>query len=107
MQRVTREIRVPGSVGNVGPGFDTLGLAVALYLRVRVREIVNDGRGRLVSRFIDGAPQGQNRIEQAFHALAPRRVRRASIAVDVRNGIPQQAGLGSSAAATIAGFAAS
>jgi homoserine kinase len=104
MQRVTREIRVPGSVGNVGPGFDTLGLAVALYLRVRVREIVNDGRGRLVSRFIDGAPQGQNRIEQAFHALAPRRVRRASIAVDVRNGIPQQAGLGSSAAATIAGL---
>ena len=55
MQRVTRDIRVPGSVGNVGPGFDTLGLAVTLYLRVRVREIINDGRGRLVCRFIGGA----------------------------------------------------
>jgi homoserine kinase len=104
MQRVTRDIRVPASIGNVGPGFDTFGLAVALYLTVRVREIANDGRGRLVCRFIDGAPRGQNRIEHAFHALPSRRARRPSLSVDVRSDIPQRAGLGSSAAATIAGL---
>lgn len=104
MQRVTREIRIPGSIGNVGPGFDTLGLAVALYLTIRVREVADDGRGRLVCRFINGAPRGENRIERAFHALARKRGRRPSITVDVRSDIPQRAGLGSSAAATIAGL---
>jgi homoserine kinase len=104
MQRVTRDIRVPASIGNVGPGFDTLGLAVALYLTVRVRRIADDGRGQLVCRFISGAPSGQNRIEHAFHALRPLRTRRPSITVDVRSDIPQRAGLGSSAAATIAGL---
>jgi homoserine kinase len=104
MQRVTRDLRVPASIGNVGPGFDTLGLAVALYLTIRVRQIADDGRGRLVCRFINGAPSGQNRIEQAFHALAPKRARRPSVAVEVRSDIPQRAGLGSSAAATIAGL---
>ena len=101
---MTGEIRVPGSIGNVGPGFDTLGLAVALYLTIRVREVTDDGRGRLVCHFVDGVPRGQNRIEHAFHALRPKRARRASIAVDVRSDIPQRAGLGSSAAATIAGL---
>jgi homoserine kinase len=103
MQRVTRDIRIPASIGNVGPGFDTFGLAVALYLRVRVRQIVDDGRGRLVCHFVNGGPRGENRIERAFHALA-RRARGASVVVDVRSDIPQRAGLGSSAAATIAGL---
>lgn len=104
MQRVRRDFRIPASIGNVGPGFDTLGLAVALYLTIRVRDIADDDRGRLVCRFITGAPGGQNRIEHAFHALAPRRAKRPSIVADVRSDIPQRAGLGSSAAATIAGL---
>jgi homoserine kinase len=104
MQRVTRDLRIPASIGNVGPGFDTLGLAVALYLRIRVRQVADDGRGRLVCRFISGAPSGQNRIERAFHALRAMRGRRPSLTVDVRSDIPQRAGLGSSAAATIAGL---
>ena len=104
MQRVTREIRVPASIGNLGPGFDTVGLAVSLYLKIRVRQILNDGRGRLRCHFINGAPSGQNRIERAFAALRPKKGRRPSIEVDVTSDIPQRAGLGSSAAATIAGL---
>jgi len=30
-------ITVPASIANLGPGLDTLALAVSLYLRVRVR----------------------------------------------------------------------
>ncbi len=105
MQRVRREIRVPGSIGNLGPGFDTVGLAISLYLKVRVRRIVHDGRGRLRCNFVNGAPSGHNRIERAFAALrSTRGGRRASIEVDVTSDIPQRAGLGSSAAATIAGL---
>jgi len=102
--RAGREIVVPASIANLGPGFDTLGIAVALYLRVRVTEVIADGRGRLVCRFADGQPVGPNRIEKAFHALPSARRRSPSLLIDVRSEIPQRSGLGSSAAATIAGL---
>jgi homoserine kinase len=97
------EIAVPASIGNLGPGFDTLGLAVSLYLRVRVTQVIPDGKARLVCRFIDGAPAASNLIARAFHAPPRQRVRH-SIEVEIRSGIPQRAGLGSSAAATVAGL---
>jgi len=111
MQRVAtrargmaREIVVPASIANLGPGLDTLGLAVTLYLRVRVTEIVHDGRGRLRCRFLDGPLVGPNRIERGFEALRPQRASSPSVQVDVRSEIPPRAGLGSSAAATVAGL---
>ena len=103
-QRLTgTEIAVPASIGNLGPGFDTLGLAVSLYLRVRVTQVAADGKARLVCRFVDGAPAASNLIARAFHAAARKRVRH-SIEVEIRSSIPQRAGLGSSAAATVAGL---
>jgi homoserine kinase len=111
MQRVaararglSREIVVPASIGNLGPGLDTLGLAVTLYLRVRVTAVIDDGRGRLTCRFLDGPLGGPNRIERAFKSLRPRGGRSASLHVDVRSEIPLRSGLGSSAAATVAGL---
>lgn len=110
MQRVanapgaSQEIVVPASIANLGPGLDTLGVAVSLYLRVRVTAIVDDGRGRLICRFLDGPPGGPNRIARAFRALGPRPSRMPSLQVDVRSEIPPRSGLGSSAAATVAGL---
>lgn len=98
-----REIVVPASIGNLGPGFDTIGLALALYLRLRVREVIDDGRGRLLCEFTEGRPRGANGIRRAF-ALGALRRRAPSLIVSVRSEIPQGAGLGSSAAATIAGL---
>jgi homoserine kinase len=102
--KVGSEIIVPGSIGNVGPGFDTLGLAIKLYLKVRVARIVRDGRGAITFQFVDTKPLGVNRIQSAFEIIPARRGRRHSIDVTVRSEIPQRAGLGSSAAATIAGL---
>jgi homoserine kinase len=106
MQRVGtgQEITVPASISNLGPGFDTLGVAVSLYLRVRVAAVVNDGRGRLECRFAAGPLGGPNRIEEAFHGLRSPQRRRPSLVVDVCSEIPLRSGLGSSAAATIAGL---
>ena len=100
----SREIVVPASIANLGPGLDTLGLAVSLYLRVRVTDVVDDGRGRLTCRFLDGPIGGPNGIERGFKALRSRRGSSPSVHVDVRSEIPLRAGLGSSAAATIAGL---
>ena len=104
MQRVKpREIVVPGSIANLGPGFDTLGLAVGLYLRVRVTRVERDGRGRLSFRFAGGALGGRNRIADGFRALGP--IRKApSLELQVQSDIPLRAGLGSSAAALVAGL---
>jgi homoserine kinase len=98
------EIVVPGSIGNVGPGFDTLGLAVGLYLSVRVTRVVRDGRGELSFTFVDAKPLGENRILRAFDIVGRRRRGQPSVDVEVRSEIPQRAGLGSSAAATVAGL---
>ena len=97
------EIAIPGSIGNLGAGFDTLGLAVSLYVRVRITRTIADGKGRVVCRFAGRPPVGPNLIERAFRHQATDRTT-PSVEVEVRSEIPPRAGLGSSAAATIAGL---
>ena len=62
------EIQVPASIANLGPGFDTLAVAVQLYLRLCVRTI--PGRGRLEFRFVGQELRGENYVERAFRFLA-------------------------------------
>jgi homoserine kinase len=99
----TFEIVVPGSIANLGAGFDTLAVAVQLYLRLRVK--VLEGRGELNFRFVNQELKGENYIERAFRFLARQRNDCfPSLDVEVHTDIPMRAGLGSSAAATVAGL---
>jgi len=100
---VGAEIVVPGSVANLGGGFDTLGVAVELYLRARIVDVRDDGGSRLtVARSVPPV-SGVNAVERAFELVAQSTGRRApSVTVDVTSDIPMAAGLGSSAAATVA-----
>ncbi len=102
---VGEEIVVPGSVANLGGGFDTLGVAVELYLRVRIVDVRDDGRTKLtVTRSVPPV-SGGNAVERAFDLAVQRTGRRGpSVTVDVTSEIPMAAGLGSSAAATVAGL---
>jgi homoserine kinase len=100
-----REIVVPGSTSNLGPGFDALGLALRLYLRVRIAAVRDDGRGELRFEFDGGAPDGENAIARAIHEASERfNLRLPSLDLAVQNEIPVKAGLGSSAAAIVAGL---
>ncbi len=99
------EILVPGSTANLGGGFDTLGVAVQLYLRARVVDVRADGGARLEVVSSRPAVRGTNAVERAFAAIA----RQAkgpvpTVFAEIESDIPLAAGLGSSAAATVAGL---
>ncbi len=97
-------LRVPASSANLGPGFDALGLALALYLECRFRpseRLVI----RVAGRDAEQIPQGpENLIWQTALAVA-RDVSESMppIELEIRNEIPVGKGLGSSAAALTAG----
>jgi homoserine kinase len=102
---VSTEIVVPGSVANLGGGFDSLAVAVQLYLRARIVEVRADGGARLVVGNSRPPVRGNNAIESAFAAIARRATAPVpSVLVDVESDIPMAAGLGSSAAAAVAGL---
>ena len=99
------DVTVPGSVANLGGGFDTLGVAVQLYLRARIVDVRDDGGTRLVVAQSSPPVKGHNALERAFHLIAERTgIKTPTVYVEVESGIPMAAGLGSSAAATVAGL---
>ena len=63
-------LRVPGSIANLGPGFDTLAVAVQLYLTLRVRRV--KGNTGLRFEFVNQTLDGENYIERAFRFIAER-----------------------------------
>jgi homoserine kinase len=102
-------VRVPASSANLGPGFDTLGLALGLYDEVEVSSAAD---GVVVE--VDG--EGAGGVPRDERHLVVRAMRRAGemfgdapsgLRLRCRNAIPHARGLGSSAAATVAGAAAS
>ena len=104
------EIRVPGSTSNLGPGFDCFGLALKLYLTVRASAVPALGEPCRVTT--TGAKENEvlprnaaNLIYRAM-AFAARRegVSLPPVELEVHNEIPLASGLGSSAAAIVAGI---
>ncbi|HLU56515.1 MAG TPA: homoserine kinase [Pseudonocardia sp.] len=101
-------VRVPGSSANLGPGFDALGLALCLYDEVEVSvapegvqiEVSGEGAGRVPC---DEAHLVARAMRTAWDVVgdAPPGIR-----MRCRNAIPHSRGLGSSAAAAVAGATA-
>jgi homoserine kinase len=92
-------VRVPASTANLGPGYDSFGAALSIHLTLEVEET-----GELrVETDIPGVPTDRsNLVVRAFEALHTADDLTFRIASD----IPVSAGLGSSAAAIVAGLVA-
>ena len=76
-----------------------------LYLRVRIVDVRSDAGARLVVRSSNPPVTGENAVERAFAALAKQAMGPVpTVFAEVQSDIPMAAGLGSSAAATVAGL---
>ncbi len=93
--------RAPGSTSNLGPGFDVLGLALALHVEVEV----TDAPRLSVRTEGEGADLPQDSSHLAARVAAEVRGH-DHIAVAVRSSIPVGRGIGSSAALALAAAAA-
>ena len=104
-------VTVPASSANLGPGFDALGIALALYDAVHV-EVVDGPDGTAeVSAEGEGAAaiptDHEHLVVRVLHRTwAELGLPRRAVRLRCRNSIPHSRGLGSSAAAIVAGVAA-
>ncbi len=104
-------VRVPASTSNLGPGFDTFSLALQLYLTVTA-SVVSDTSARCqVTSSGEGSsssllsPTADNLIFRAMRLTAEHEGWiLPPVRLDVHNGLPLGRGLGSSAAAIVAGI---
>ena len=92
---------VAASSANLGPGFDSLGLALSLY-----DEIVVETTESGLAVEVEGEGAGQVRLDSTHlvvraieHGLQTTGVTAPGLNVRCRNGIPHSRGLGSSASA--------
>ena len=97
--RRRRLVRVPASSANLGPGYDVLAAALSLELELEVEETGEF----FVHSDVPGIPTDRSNLcVRAFERLHPA----DGVTFQIRSEIPTAAGLGSSAAAIVAGLAA-
>jgi homoserine kinase len=94
-----RVVRVPASSANLGPGYDVLAAALAIELELEVEETGSFS----VSCDVPGVPLNRDNLcVRAFERLHPA----DGVSFTIESEIPPAAGLGSSAAAIVAGLCA-
>jgi homoserine kinase len=109
-------VEAPGTIANLGAGYDCLGLAVDLQLRVTVEATAAPADASSIDLTVHGDCIGElpedrsNRfivaLEAGLRELGFDALDEVGWNVDMTNPIPLERGLGSSAAATVAGLVA-
>lgn len=104
------KVRVPASTSNLGSGFDCFGLALKLYLTVEAKVVTDSYEPCRVTttgaKENESLPRNTTNLIYRAMAFAARREHLTLPPVDltVHNEIPLASGLGSSAAAIVAGI---
>jgi homoserine kinase len=93
-----RIVRVPASSANLGPGYDAFAAALALHLELEVEET----GAFSVETTLDVPRDRSNLVVRAFERLRPA----DAFTFRIASNIPLSGGLGSSAAAIVAGLVA-
>lgn len=102
----TLRVRVPATSGNLGPGFDCLGMAHGIYDEVEATLIAGRSTVEVLGEGQDELPTDDSHlIVKAMHrGFEFAGMPLAGVRMTCRNSISQSRGLGSSAAAVVAGL---
>ena len=97
------EVKVPATIANLGPGFDCLGVAIGVYLQMRVTpsdEVQITGKGRIRS-------VADSLIYRSFvSAFAAVDAQAPAVKMEMTDIYPSARGMGASASAIVAGLVA-
>ncbi|MFD1737760.1 homoserine kinase [Bacillus salitolerans] len=98
-------ITVPGSTANLGPGFDSIGLAVNKYLSLKVSRSKESSITTSSELLLEMERGEENLIYQVYSGICKDYgVTVEPLHIDVQSDIPLSRGLGSSGSAIIAGI---
>ncbi|MBG0765846.1 MAG: hypothetical protein H0S78_13435 [Tissierellales bacterium] len=97
------EIKVPATSANIGPGFDSLGVALKLYNQI----IFKEGEKEVEIQGVEEKYANKNNlIHQSFRKTEKYfNLDSKKIIINIKTNIPVSRGLGSSAACVVAGVA--
>lgn len=100
-------VKVPASTANLGPGFDTLGMALELFAWVEMG-IADRTRFDLIGPGLHGVPEDKSNLvyRVAQQVFAEAGVSHPELSIAMRSDIPLTRGLGSSASAIVAAMVA-
>lgn len=100
-------VKVPASTANLGPGFDTLGMALDLYAWIEM-SIAEETKIHLIGEQMDGIPTDKSNLiyEVAQMVFAKAGVEHPELEISMYSDIPLTRGLGSSASAIVGALAA-
>lgn len=101
------KVRVPASTANLGPGFDSLGMALNLYVEIEM-SLAEKTTIILQGANVEGLPTDKSNLifkvaQQVFDKVG---LRSPELRIEMKSEIPLARGLGSSAAAIIGGMVA-
>lgn len=108
-------VKVPASTANIGPGFDSLGLALPIYNIITVEETIMPGTGIEINiidetneQDIISIPTDENNIVYKAIELLYNSIGQtpSELKITIRTNIPIARGLGSSAAIIVGGLVA-
>lgn len=107
-ERAKVRVKVPGSTANLGPGFDTLGLALNLYCWIDMSIATEKTTIQLFGDHVAGIPTDKSNLvyDVAQEVFAAAGVSHPELDIAMYSDIPLTRGLGSSAAAIVGGMVA-
>lgn len=102
------QVLVPATSGNLGPGFDCLGLAYDMYDQIEVKVVPGPTTVTVTGQGAGEVPLDENHLvlRALRHTLDSVGVAQPNLDLSCWNRIPHGRGLGSSAAAVVAGIMA-
>ncbi len=99
------EVKVPASTANLGPGFDSFGLALQIYLTIRFKlsEITII---KIIGENLESLPQDKSNLiyKSMKYLFKLENKKMPNIALEIKSDIPLSRGLGSSGTAIVGGL---